>query len=103
MSQVLAAFRQLDPHPDVAAAFQMLHQAGVPAVTLSNGGTELVQLLLDLAALAGHVRRCLSVDATPLEASEPYQYADAELGVEPNRLALVAAHRWDCASAHQSA
>jgi len=31
VSQVLAAFRQLDPHPDVAAAFQMLHQARVPA------------------------------------------------------------------------
>lgn len=104
VSQVLAAFRQLDPHPDVAAAFQTLREAGVPAVTLTNGGTELVQLLLDRAGLAGHVQRCLSVDAVRRwkPAPEPYQYAATELGIVPNRLALVAAHPWDCAGAHHA-
>jgi 2-haloacid dehalogenase len=32
-------------------------------------------------------------------AREPYLYAAAELGVEPQRLALVAVHPWDCAGA----
>lgn len=63
-----------------------------------------MQLLLDRAGLAGHVRRCLSVDAVRRwkPAPEPYQYAATELGVEPNRLALVAAHPWDCAGAHHA-
>lgn len=104
VSQVLAAFRQLDPHPDVADAFEMLNGASVPAVTLTNGGTELVQLLLDRAGLSRRVQRCLSVDAIARwkPAPEPYRYAATELGVDPGRLALVAAHPWDCAAAHHA-
>ena len=33
-------------------------------------------------------------------AADPYQHAAGELGREPHRLALVAAHPWDCAGAN---
>ncbi|HEY3033029.1 MAG TPA: haloacid dehalogenase type II [Streptosporangiaceae bacterium] len=98
---VLAGFRELDPHPDVLPALQALGNAGVPAVTLTNGGVELVRLLVKRAGLSGHVQRCLSVDAVRRfkPAPEPYRYAAAQLGVEAARMALVAAHPWDCAGA----
>jgi 2-haloacid dehalogenase len=104
VERVLAAFRQLDPHPDVARAFELLTQAGVPAVTLTNGSAPVVQHLLDRAGFATHVRQCLSVDAVRRwkPAPEPYRYAAAEVGIEPSRLALVAAHPWDCAGARHA-
>jgi 2-haloacid dehalogenase len=102
VGQVLAAFGELEPHPDVAPALQLLRKAGVPAVTLTNGGVELVRGLLDRAGLADQVRRCLSVESVRRfkPAAEPYRHAATELGIEPGRLALVAAHPWDCAGAH---
>jgi 2-haloacid dehalogenase len=98
---VLAGFRELDPHPDVLPALQVLGNAGVPAVTLTNGGVELVQRLVERAGLSGYVRRSLSVEAVRRfkPAPEPYRYAAAELGVEAARIALVAAHPCDCAGA----
>jgi 2-haloacid dehalogenase len=102
VTDVLAAFRELDPHPDVRPAFELLRDAGIPAVTLTNGGVELVQGLLARAGLSDLVDRCLSVDAVRRwkPAGDPYQHAATELGSEPDRLALVAAHPWDCAGAH---
>lgn len=101
VARVLAGFRELGPHPDVAPALEVLRVAGVPAVTLTNGGVELVQVLLERAGLSGYVQRCLSVDAVRRfkPAPQPYRYAAAELGVEAARTALVAAHPWDCAGA----
>ena len=101
VAAVMSAFRRLDPHPDVAPALQLLRQAGVPAVTLTNGSAELVQTLLDRAGLAEYVQLCLSVDEVRRwkPAPEPYRHAANRLGVDPARLALVAAHPWDCAGA----
>jgi 2-haloacid dehalogenase len=102
VADVLAAFRELDPHPDVRPSFELLREAGIPAVTLTNGGVELVQGLLARAGLSGLVDRCLSVDAVRRwkPAADPYQHAATELGTAVDRLALVAAHPWDCAGAH---
>ena len=102
VADVLAAFQELDPHPDVRPALELLRDADIPAVTLTNGGVELVQGLLGRAGLSGLVDRCLSVDAVHRwkPAAAPYQHAATELGTTPSRLALVAAHPWDCAGAH---
>jgi 2-haloacid dehalogenase len=98
---VMAAFRELDPHPDVEPALRLLTDAGIPAVTLTNGSASLVRTLLDRAGLTSYVGANLSVDAVRRwkPAPEPYRHAATELGVEPGRLALVAAHPWDCAGA----
>ncbi|WP_199758011.1 hypothetical protein [Micromonospora sp. Llam0] len=42
---------ELDPHPDVEPALRTLREAGVPAVTLTNGGVEVVSALLRWAGL----------------------------------------------------
>lgn len=98
---VLGAFRQLDPHPDVEPALRLLDNAGVPAVTLTNGSANLVGALLDRAGLTPLVRQSLSVETVRRwkPAREPYLWAAQELGVEPDQVALVASHPWDCAGA----
>jgi 2-haloacid dehalogenase len=98
---VLEAFRELDAHPDVEPALRLLHNAGVPSVTLTNGSGELVGSLLARAGLTSLVVRSLSVDEVRRwkPAPEPYRWAAAELGVDPSQLALVASHPWDCAGA----
>jgi 2-haloacid dehalogenase len=101
VTAVLGAFRQLDPHPDVEPALRMLSDAGIPAVTLTNGSADLVAALLARAGLDALVQRGLSVDEVRRwkPAPEPYLWAAAQLGVEPSQVALVASHPWDCAGA----
>lgn len=97
----LSAFRSLDAHPDVEPALRLLHDAAVPAVTLTNGSAALVRALLNRAGLIPLVRRTLSVDEVRRwkPAPEPYLWAATELGVQPSHVALVASHPWDCAGA----
>ena len=67
---------------------------------LTNGGLEAVRALLDRAYLADLVERNLSVDGVHGNRRRgPSRHAAAELAVAPERLALVAAHPWDCAGA----
>jgi 2-haloacid dehalogenase len=98
---VQAAFRRLDPHPDVGPALDLLRQAGVTVVTLTNGSSDLAAALLRRAGLDGHVTANLSVDDVRRwkPAPEPYRYAANQTGVGPDRIALVACHAWDCAGA----
>jgi 2-haloacid dehalogenase len=98
---VLAGFGRLDPHRDVAPALDLLRQAGVTVVTLTNGSSDLVAGLLHRAGLHGYVAANLSVDAVRRwkPAPEPYRYAADHTGVAPERIALVACHAWDCAGA----
>jgi 2-haloacid dehalogenase len=104
VATVLGAFRELDPHPDVEPTLRRLREAGVPAVTLTNGSVEVVGVLLARAGLADLVQRTFSVDAVRRwkPAPEPYAWAAAELGVEPGQLALIACHPWDCAGAREA-
>jgi len=101
VTAALAAFRELDPHPDVEPALRQLRDAGVPAVTLTNGSADLVSALLRRAGLDGYLTANLSVDAVRRwkPAPEPYRYAATELAVPAESLAVVAAHPWDCAGA----
>jgi 2-haloacid dehalogenase len=98
---VLAAFRRLDPHPDVAPALDLLRQGGVTVVTLTNGSSDLVAALLRRAGLDGYIAANLSVDEVRRwkPAPEPYRYAADQTGVASERIALVACHAWDCAGA----
>ena len=98
---VLSAFRRLDPHPDVAPALELLHRAGVPVVTLTNGSSDLVTALLSRAGLDAYVTANLSIDAVRRwkPAPEPYRYAANQTGVRPDQITLVACHAWDCAGA----
>lgn len=103
-ADVLAAFRDLDPHPDVEPALRRLADAGVRAATLTVGSNQVTDAQLAKAGLASYVERTLSVDAVRRwkPAPEPYAYALSELALPPERVALVAAHSWDVHGARRA-
>jgi 2-haloacid dehalogenase len=97
IDSVLQGFLELPPHPDVRPAFEQLREAGVRVATLTNGSAPVTARLLEQAGLSRFVERTISIDEVRRwKPSGPvYRHAAAVLGVEPERLALVAAHAWD--------
>lgn len=104
VDRVLDAFGTLEAHPDVEPALRLLVDAGVRVVTLTNGSAALTEALLDRAGLRSLVERCLSVEEVRRwkPAPEPYLWAAQVCGVEPGRMALVAAHALDCDGARRA-
>lgn len=97
LAAVLDGFGTLPPHPEVKPALELLQQAGIRVVTLTNGAAATTEKLLLRAGLAGLVERTLSVDEVgpwkPFAA--PYLHAAKVCQVQPEQLALVAVHAWD--------
>jgi len=93
----LAAFRELEPYPDVRPALERLRDAGIPVATLTNGAAELSAANLDRAGLGDLVPlRLAAQDGGRWKpAAEPYRYAARRLDVDLSELALVAVHSWD--------
>lgn len=96
-AELLAGFAELPPHPDVVPGLERLADAGIPAVALTNGSTEVTAGLVRRAGISSLVAHVFSVDTVGhwKPRPEPYQYAASRLGVQPPRLAMVAVHPWD--------
>jgi 2-haloacid dehalogenase len=103
-SRVTDAFRELTPHPDVEPALRRLAEAGVRAVTLSQGSPGVAAAGLERAGLSALVERTLSSESIRAwkPAREVYLWAAGSCGVEPGWLALVAAHGWDVQGAQRA-
>jgi 2-haloacid dehalogenase len=103
-AQALAAFAQLDAHPDARPALEQLHRAGLPVVALTNGAAATTTTLLERAGLDALVDRVVSIDevATWKPAPAPYLHTADVMGVEPRRVAHVAVHGWDVHGAHRA-
>jgi 2-haloacid dehalogenase len=94
---VLDGFAELSPHPDAGAAFRRLHEANIKIVTLTNGSASIVEKLLQNAGLRQFVKEMISIEEVHhwKPRREVYLYSARRIGVEPQHLALVAAHAWD--------
>jgi 2-haloacid dehalogenase len=101
---VLEAFAELDPHPDVRPALERLSEAGVPAVTLTNGHAETTRHLLERAGLDHLVTRCFDVGEVGMwkPAALPYERCALRCEVVPGRLGMVAVHSWDIHGARRA-
>lgn len=101
---ILSGFGELDPHPDAAAAVRTVHDAGLRAITLTNGSATNTAALLDRAGIGAYVERVVSIDAVQRWKPAPYIYMHAaELcGVRPDQMALIAAHGWDVHGARRA-
>lgn len=99
--EVLQALGALDAYPEAAEAFDLLDEARVPAVTLTNGGREHTERLLESAGLRPRVQRVLTVDGVRAYKPhrEPYLHAARTLDLAPESLTLIAAHGWDVVGA----
>ncbi len=104
LDSVLAGFAELPPHPDVAAALERLRDAGIRMIALTNGGAENTRKLLERSGLIQFVEKVISIDEVRRwkPNREVYLHAASSLGVEPGRLALIAAHAWDIHGAQKA-
>ena len=97
VTKVLQGFTELRAHDDVRPALETVRAAGVRIVTLSNGSAANTHKLLDSAGAEDFVEKVISVEETGhwKPHAEVYLHAARQCGVEPSRMALVAAHAWD--------
>ncbi|MGY1916722.1 HAD-IA family hydrolase [Blastococcus sp. SYSU DS0973] len=103
-SQVADAFAETFPHPDVEPVLRRLASAGVRVVTLSHGTPGVAEAALERGGVRALVERSLSSELVQVwkPAREVYLWAAGVCHVEPQQLALVAAHGWDVHGAQRA-
>jgi 2-haloacid dehalogenase len=104
IAHVLAGLAELAAHPDVRPAFERVRASNIRIITLTNGSAENTRKLLSCADVLGFVDKTISVDEVRhwKPHREVYLHAARMAGVDPSRLALVAAHAWDTHGAKQA-
>jgi 2-haloacid dehalogenase len=104
IAHVLAGLSELPAHPDVLPAARILAGAGIRLACLTNGSAALTRAFVQRAGLGGYVERVISAEeaGTWKPPAAVYRHAARVLGVAPERLALVAAHAWDCHGASRA-
>ncbi len=104
IDEILAGFTELDAESDVTPAMLALAARDVPIVALTNGSADVTKTLIARAGLSDLVARVFSVDEIGRWKPQPevYLHCAAKMGVDPARLALVAAHGWDIQGARRA-
>ncbi|MCA1848735.1 MAG: haloacid dehalogenase type II [Actinobacteria bacterium] len=99
--KILGGMRDLPPHPEVVESLDLLRDAGLRLATLTNSAQQVAEAQMDNSGLRDYFEQILSADAVGRlkPAPEPYRMAAQSLGVEVERIRLVAAHSWDVAGA----
>jgi 2-haloacid dehalogenase len=99
--EILGGMRELPPHPEVVESLDLLRDAGLRLATLTNSTQQVAEAQMDNSGLRDYFEQILSADTVGRlkPAPEPYRMAAQSLGVEVERIRLVAAHAWDVAGA----
>ncbi len=103
-ARVADSFLELAPHRDVEPALRRLTAAGVRVVTLTHGSPRVAEAGLERGGITPLVERTLSSETVRAwkPSREAYLWAAGACGVEPSRMALVAAHGWDVLGAERA-
>ena len=104
VAQVMDGFGELPAFPDALPAITALTDAGLRVACLSNGSAHLVSSFVNRSGLGSLVDRVITVGEVYRwkPAGVVYRYAAEMLDVPPERMALVAAHDWDCHGAKRA-
>ena len=104
VAAVMAGWDELPAFPDAAPAVTRLTEAGVRVACLTNGSAHLTSSFINRAGLGSLVDRVISVQEVYRwkPAGVVYLYAASVMDVPTERLALVAAHDWDCHGAKRA-
>lgn len=104
VAAVMAGWGELPAFPDAAPALALLAEAGVRIACLTNGSALLATSFVNRTGLGPLVDRVISVEEVYRwkPAGVVYQYAASVMDVPNDRLALVAAHDWDCHGAKRA-
>jgi 2-haloacid dehalogenase len=99
--KALAPMRELAPYPDVRPALLRLKERGFRLAALTNSSQSGMEAQIAHAQLDDCLERQLSVERVgkykPSKAV--YHWAANEMGCEPEKCMLIAAHGWDVAGA----
>jgi 2-haloacid dehalogenase len=104
VASVMAGFDELPAFPDAVPALSRLTEAGVRVACLTNGSAYLASSFVNRTGLGSLVDRVISVEEVYRwkPAGVVYLYAASVMGVPADRMALVAAHDWDCHGAKRA-
>jgi 2-haloacid dehalogenase len=104
VAAVTAGWSELPAFPDVLPAMENLVQAGVRVACLTNGSADLTSSFVNRTGLGSLVDRVISVGEVYRwkPAGVVYLYAVSVMNVPADRMALVAAHDWDCHGAKRA-
>jgi 2-haloacid dehalogenase len=91
---VLEALTELDPTPGAGEGLRLLNEAGIRVIALTNGGTSLMEALLERAGFSGLVERIVSCDDLGVSKPHPAVY-EAAREVSAGEPWMVASHAWD--------
>lgn len=97
LDRVIDGFTQVHAHPDVQPGLQRLADAGVTAVTMTNGTVEITRGFLEREGLDGLIAATHDVGMAGRWKPAPhaYRYVLDQHDVPPQEAALVAVHPWD--------
>lgn len=100
-SQILRTMAELEPHPDVAPALEMLRDHGFRLVALTNSADTVARKQLANARLDTAFEKIYSVQSVRKFKPHPatYAYVAGDLDVAAEQMILIASHGWDIAGA----
>ena len=104
VASVMAGWSELPAFPDALPALGTLTEAGLRVACLTNGSAYLTSSFVNRTGLGAAVDRVISVEEVYRwkPAGVVYLYAAEMMGVPADRMALVAAHDWDCHGAKRA-
>ncbi len=102
VTHVLDGFATLPAQPDAEQAMQVLTDAGISVVCLSNGAREATEAFLERSGLDRFVDQVISVADVRMwkPPRAVYEHALSRIGRPAQDVALVAVHAFDCHGAH---
>ena len=100
---LLQAYLQLKPYPEVREVLQSLKAAGIPCVILTNGSPAMIEAAIDSAGLGDLLEPSLSVDSVGIFKPDPsvYQLALDTFKVDANSVCFQSSNSWDAVGARQ--
>ena len=99
--EIVAAMSSLPPHPEVRAAVERLHEAGLRLAAFTNSTRDVAEAQVSNAGLRDLFEQVLSADEVKRlkPAPEPYRMVAERFSTQVADVRLVAAHAWDVAGA----
>ncbi len=104
IESVISSMAHLGVHADVVPALRTLLGASIPVVALTNGSAETARAVLDAAGVPIEEMDVIgAVDVGGWKPRpDPYRRVVHDLGVNPRRTVMVAAHPWDLHGAERT-
>ncbi|MGD0431163.1 MAG: haloacid dehalogenase type II [Acetobacteraceae bacterium] len=102
LADVLMAYRQLDPYPEVPDLLRQIRDRKLPVGVLSNGEPDMLADAIRSAGLDELLDFVLSIETIGVFKPAPrvYRLAEEQLKLPSNQIAFVSSNAWDAFGAH---